>query len=135
MVKLLACRAGGPGSIPGLDATISEIGYLLLPSRDMAEISLNRRKSSKQPITNQSYRSKVKVAMDKCRNSTVNMMESECIKGDDPLYVNHDLDPSWFPRPGANVEQQGDILRCLLLIWFLWRSTECVKRNGSRKWN
>ena len=37
------------GSIPGLTATISEIGYLLLPSRDMAEISLKRRKSSKQP--------------------------------------------------------------------------------------
>ena len=28
------------GSIPGLAATISEIGSLLLPSRDMAEISL-----------------------------------------------------------------------------------------------
>ena len=28
------------GSIPGLAATISEIGYLLLPSRDMAEIPL-----------------------------------------------------------------------------------------------
>ena len=40
------------GSIPGLAATISEIGYLLLPSRDMAERSLKRRKSSKQ-LTNQ----------------------------------------------------------------------------------
>ena len=30
-------------SIPGLIATISEIGYLLLPSRDMAERSLKRR--------------------------------------------------------------------------------------------
>ena len=39
-------------SIPGLAATISEIGYLLLPSRDMAERLLKRRKSSKQP-TNQ----------------------------------------------------------------------------------
>ena len=36
------------GSIPGLVATISEIGYLLLPCRDMAEIPLNRRKSSIQ---------------------------------------------------------------------------------------
>ena len=34
--------------IPGLATTISEIGYLLLPSRDMAEILLKRRKSSKQ---------------------------------------------------------------------------------------
>ena len=32
------------GSIPGLAAMISEIGYLLLPSRDMAEIPLKRRK-------------------------------------------------------------------------------------------
>ena len=40
-------------SIPGLVATISEIGYLLLPSRDMAEKSLKRRKSSKQPTNNQ----------------------------------------------------------------------------------
>ena len=40
------------GSIPGLAATISEIGYLLLLSRDMAERSLKRPKSSKQP-TNQ----------------------------------------------------------------------------------
>ena len=37
-------------SIPGLAATISEIGYLLLPSRDMAEISLLKgRKFLKQP--------------------------------------------------------------------------------------
>ena len=35
-------------SIPGLATTISEIGYLLLPSRDMAEIPLKRRISSKQ---------------------------------------------------------------------------------------
>ena len=28
------------GWIPGLAATILEIGYLLLPSRDIAEISL-----------------------------------------------------------------------------------------------
>ena len=38
--------------IPGLANTISEIGYRLLPCRNMAEISLKRRKSSKQP-TNQ----------------------------------------------------------------------------------
>ena len=31
------------GSIPGLATWISEIGYLLLPSRDMAEIPLKRR--------------------------------------------------------------------------------------------
>ena len=49
VVKLLACGAEDQGSIPGLAATISEIGYLLLPSRDMAEKSLKRRKSSKQP--------------------------------------------------------------------------------------
>ena len=36
------------GSIPCLAATISEIGYLLLPSRNMIEISL---KTSKQPIS------------------------------------------------------------------------------------
>ena len=40
------------GSIPGLATWISEIGYLLLPSRDMAGIPLKRRKSSIQP-TNQ----------------------------------------------------------------------------------
>ena len=40
MVKLLACGARGLGSIPGLAATISEIGYLLLSSRYMAEVSL-----------------------------------------------------------------------------------------------
>ena len=32
------------GSSPCLATTISEIGYLLLPSRDMAEILLQRRK-------------------------------------------------------------------------------------------
>ena len=37
------------GSIPRLATWISEIGYLLLPSRDMAEIPLKRRKSSIQP--------------------------------------------------------------------------------------
>ena len=40
------------GSIPRLTTWISEIGYLLLPSRHMAEIPLKRRKSSIQP-TNQ----------------------------------------------------------------------------------
>ena len=38
------------GSIPGLATTISEIGYLLLPSRDMVEIPPTRRKSSVQLI-------------------------------------------------------------------------------------
>ena len=37
------------GSIPGLATCISEIDYLLLPSRDKAEIQLERRKSSIQP--------------------------------------------------------------------------------------
>ena len=41
------------GSIHSLAATILEIGYLLIPSRDIAEILLKRRKSSKQS-TNQS---------------------------------------------------------------------------------
>ena len=40
------------GSIPRLATWISEIGYLPLPSRDMAEIPLKRHKSSIQP-TNQ----------------------------------------------------------------------------------
>ena len=35
------------GSIPGLTVTISEIGYLLLPCRDLAEIPLKQRKSLK----------------------------------------------------------------------------------------
>ena len=41
------------GSIPSLATWISEIGYLPLPSRDIAEIPLKRRKSSIQQ-TNQS---------------------------------------------------------------------------------
>ena len=42
------------GSIPGLAAaTISKIGYLLLPSRHVAEILLKRRGSSKQPTNQQ----------------------------------------------------------------------------------
>ena len=49
VVKLLAYGARGPDSIPGLAATISEIGYLLLQSRDKAETSLKRHKFSKQP--------------------------------------------------------------------------------------
>ena len=35
--------------IPGLATTISEIGFVLLPSHDIAEKLLKRRKSSKQP--------------------------------------------------------------------------------------
>ena len=41
------------GSIPRLAIWISEIGYLLLPSRDMAEIPLKWRKSSIQPTNQQ----------------------------------------------------------------------------------
>ena len=40
------------GSIPSLDAAISEICDLQVPSSDMVKMSLKRRKSSKQP-TNQ----------------------------------------------------------------------------------
>ena len=40
------------GSIPRLATWISEIGYLPLPSRDMAEIPLKRRKSSIKPNQN-----------------------------------------------------------------------------------
>ena len=41
VVKLLACLARGLGfDSRSLRHTISEIGFLLLPSRDMAEISL-----------------------------------------------------------------------------------------------
>ena len=39
------------GSIPRLVTSPSEIGYRLLPSRDMAEIPLKRRKSSIKPKT------------------------------------------------------------------------------------
>ena len=55
MVKPLACGARGRGSIPGLAATISDIGYLLPSSRNMAEIQLKRRKSSidTNQLTNQ----------------------------------------------------------------------------------
>ena len=58
VIKLLACGARGlllqvRGSIPSLAATISEIGYLLLPSRDMAERSLKWRKSTKLPTNRQ----------------------------------------------------------------------------------
>ena len=42
VVKLLACGARGPGFNSSLAATILEIGYLLLPSCDMAEILLKQ---------------------------------------------------------------------------------------------
>ena len=40
MVQLLLAEHEARCSIPGLVTSISEIGYLLLPSRDLAEISL-----------------------------------------------------------------------------------------------
>ena len=40
--------------IPGLAATISKIGYLLLPGRDIVYISLKRRKPWKQPTSKHS---------------------------------------------------------------------------------
>ena len=43
------------GSIPHLATWISEIGYLPLPSRDMAEIPIKRRKSSIKPTNQQWY--------------------------------------------------------------------------------
>ena len=45
----LRIKGSGLGSSPGLAATISKIGYLLLQSRNMAKISLKQRKSLKQP--------------------------------------------------------------------------------------
>ena len=55
VVKLLACGARGRGSIPSPAASISETGYFLLPSRDMAEISQRRLKTSIQQTTNEAY--------------------------------------------------------------------------------
>ena len=52
MVKHLACGAEDRGSSPGLATMISEIGYLPLPSRDMTEITLKRRKTLNQPNPN-----------------------------------------------------------------------------------
>ena len=52
VVKLLAWGARGPGFDSPPRRSVSQIGYLPLPSRDMAEISLKRRKSLIQP-TNQ----------------------------------------------------------------------------------
>ena len=57
MVKLLACGAI-QGLIPGLTATISDIGYLLLPCRNMAELSLKWSKPSIKQI-NQPSNSKM----------------------------------------------------------------------------
>ena len=59
------------GSIPGLATWISEIGYLLLPSRDMAEIPLKRRKSSIQPTNlniKQTFCQRLRVFCEKKRN-------------------------------------------------------------------
>ena len=56
MVKLLAYGARNLGSFPGLASMIPEICYFLLQSRDMAEISLKRRQSSKQQHTNKHSR-------------------------------------------------------------------------------
>ena len=61
VVELLAFGARGPGSIPGLAATTSDIGHLLLPSRDMTERSLKRRKSPKLP-TNQRDPSEITIS-------------------------------------------------------------------------
>ena len=44
LVKHLVCGPGDRGSSPFLATMISEIGYLPLPSRDMTEITLKRRK-------------------------------------------------------------------------------------------
>ena len=49
VVKLLHCGGSSRSSNPGLVATISEIGYILLKSPNMDENPLKRRKSSKQP--------------------------------------------------------------------------------------
>ena len=46
---------GARGSIPRLATWISEIGYLLLPCRNMAEIPLKRQKSSIQPTNQPNY--------------------------------------------------------------------------------
>ena len=56
VVKPLACRLRGSEFDSDLAATISEIGYLLLASQDMSEISLKRRKSSKQPTKQRRHR-------------------------------------------------------------------------------
>ena len=48
VVKFLLAEQEARDSIPNLTTTISEIGYLLLPSHNLAEISPKQRKSSKQ---------------------------------------------------------------------------------------
>ena len=50
VVKFLLAEQEAPDSIPNLTTTISDIrlSYLLLPSHNLAEISLKRRKSLEQ---------------------------------------------------------------------------------------
>ena len=48
VAKFLLAEQEARDSIPNLTTTISEIGYLLLPSHNLAEISPKRRKSSEQ---------------------------------------------------------------------------------------
>ena len=48
VVKYLLAEQEARDSIPNLTTTISEIGYLLLSSHNLAEISPKRRKSSEQ---------------------------------------------------------------------------------------
>ena len=51
--KVLACGVKGPGFDSRLRQNFQWFGYLLRPSRDMAEISLKRHKSSIQPTNSQ----------------------------------------------------------------------------------
>ena len=48
VVKFLLAEQEARDSIPNFTTTISEIGYLQLPSPNLAEISPMRRKSSEQ---------------------------------------------------------------------------------------
>ena len=61
MVKLLAFRERGQGSILGFATMISESGYVLLPSKDITEITSKRWKILNKPNPNPGI-------VDKCKH-------------------------------------------------------------------
>ena len=108
------------GSILGLATRILKIGYLLLPSRDMAEILLKRRKFSIQPTNKKSSISSCSCIYEVQSETVMNVSYS------DLFYIKTQTDYHYCVIMNVCMSQGTGNEPWLTVLSWLWRAIDLV---------
>ena len=113
---------------PASPLEFSEIGYLLLPSRNMAERSLNRRQSSKQPTNQPTSRVSKSYVSFKCIFPLVMhfvpILHRRCRSKTNFHFFSYDIFPCSI---------HGEIKKSL--IWTMWEEESNWRPFSCTKWS